>query len=175
MKTISIDKFAEIYNQKNKTFIIDVRTPAEYSGAHLKGAINIPLDKLNPESLIPEIREAEAVYVICQSGARSAKACQSISTMNNLISVTGGTLAAESAGLEIVKSQYQVISLERQVRIAAGALVLIGATLALTVNSNFLYLSAFVGAGLIFAGLTNTCGMAILLGKMPWNQRSGNE
>lgn len=66
-----------------------------------------------------------------------------------------------------------MISLERQVRIAAGALVLIGLALAWAIHPYFLALAAFVGAGQVFAGLTDFCGMAILLSKMPWNRRSG--
>ena len=89
----------------------------------------------------------------------------------NVVNVEGGTLACEAAGLPVVRGK-KAISLERQVRIAAGFLVLVGAVLALTVHPYFAGLSAFVGAGLMFAGITDTCGMGMLLARMPWNQVS---
>jgi rhodanese-related sulfurtransferase len=88
------------------------------------------------------------------------------------VNVEGGTLAWEAAGLPVVRGQ-KVISLERQVRIVAGFLVLVGALLAMTVHPYFAGLSAFVGAGLMFAGITDTCGMGMLLARMPWNQVAG--
>src|SRR5208282_4038589 len=87
--------------------------------------------------------------------------------------VAGGTLAWEDAGLPVVCSASTVISLERQVRIAAGLLVLAGVLLARFVHPWFIGLSAFVGAGLVFAGITDYCGMGLLLAKLPWNQKSG--
>ena len=85
------------------------------------------------------------------------------------MNVEGGTLAWDQAGLPVSRGR-KVISLERQVRIAAGLLVLTGAVLALTVHPWWAGLSAFVGAGLMFAGITDTCGMALMLARMPWNQ-----
>jgi hypothetical protein len=85
------------------------------------------------------------------------------------VNVEGGTLACVEAGLP-VKTGKKAISLERQVRIAAGSLVLVGAALGFFVHPYWIGLSAFVGAGLVFAGVTDTCGMAIMLGRMPWNQ-----
>lgn len=85
------------------------------------------------------------------------------------MSVEGGTLAWEGAGLPVVRGR-RVISLERQVRIAAGALVVAGVLLGWLVHPAFLGLSAFVGAGLVFAGVTDTCGMGLLLARMPWNR-----
>ncbi|MGK0441248.1 MAG: hypothetical protein ACJA0N_001046 [Pseudohongiellaceae bacterium] len=84
--------------------------------------------------------------------------------------MNGGLSALKSAGCAIEKGNGSVMSLERQVRIAAGSMVLLGAMLGATVNANFYALSAFVGAGLIFSGITNTCGMAMLLARMPWNK-----
>ena len=89
--------------------------------------------------------------------------------ITNVVSVEGGTLAWEAAGLPVARGK-KTISLERQVRIAAGFLVLTGAVLGYLVNPNFIGISAFVGAGLMFAGITDTCGMGMMLAKMPWNQ-----
>jgi rhodanese-related sulfurtransferase len=87
----------------------------------------------------------------------------------NVVNIEGGTLACEQAGLPVVRGQ-KTISLERQVRIAAGSLVLIGVVLSLQVHPYWIGLSAFVGAGLVFAGITDTCGMGMILARMPWNQ-----
>ena len=90
---------------------------------------------------------------------------------SNVVNVEGGTLAWEKAGLPVVPGK-KAISLERQVRIAAGLLVLLGTAFGWFVHPAFLGLSAFVGAGLVFAGVTDTCGMGMLLARMPWNGRS---
>jgi rhodanese-related sulfurtransferase len=90
----------------------------------------------------------------------------------NVVNVEGGTLAWAEAGLPVVRGP-KAISLERQVRIAAGSLVLLGAVLGWFVHPAFVGLSAFIGAGLVFAGVTDTCGMALLLARMPWNQVRG--
>ena len=151
--------------------IIDVRTPAEFRSVHAAAARNIPLDELDLH--LDELRElgmAGPLPVICQAGGRSRKACEKLTAAGiGVINIDGGTTAWVDAGLPVVRGK-QTISLERQVRIAAGSLVLIGALLAWFVEPMFLWLSAFVGGGLLFAGLTDTCGMGMLLAKMPWNR-----
>ncbi len=148
--------------------LIDVRTPAEYRSIHVTGAVNLPLDQLDPATL-----PTGTVYLICQSGGRSRKACERLRTggRSEVIDVVGGTTAWEAAGLPVTRGRG-VISLERQVRIAAGILVLTGVALGFLAHPIGFGLSAFVGAGLVFAGLTNTCGMGMLLAKMPWNTRT---
>ena len=109
-------------------------------------------------------------YVICQSGGRAARACEMFAAagFSNVLSIEGGTAAWERAGLPIVRgSGRSVISLERQVRIGAGTLVLIGVLLGWLVHAAFFGLAAFVGAGLVFAGVTEWCGMGMLLARMP--------
>jgi rhodanese-related sulfurtransferase len=153
--------------------LIDVRTPAEYRECHAVGARLVPLDRLDPAAVMTGRTAAanEPLYVICRSGGRAKQACDRFvaAGYSNVVCVEGGTLAWEQAGCEVVRGK-KAISLERQVRIAAGSLVLVGAILALTVHTWFVGLSAFVGAGLVFAGITDTCGMGMLLAKMPWNQ-----
>jgi rhodanese-related sulfurtransferase len=85
--------------------------------------------------------------------------------------VVGGTLAWTAAGLPVVRGEAKMISLERQVRIAAGALVATGAVLAQVVHPGFIWLSGVVGAGLVFAGITDFCGMGLLIARLPWNRR----
>lgn len=153
--------------------LIDVRTPAEFREAHVSFARNVPLDRLDPEALRAELGEkcANPLYLICRSGARGKQACEKLAAagMTNVVNVEGGTVACEAAGLPLVRGK-KAISLERQVRIAAGALVLLGAVLGLLVHPYWVVLSAFVGAGLLFSGITDTCGMAMCLARMPWNQ-----
>jgi rhodanese-related sulfurtransferase len=168
--TITPAELAHLRQSGKNLRLIDVRTPAEFAEIHVDFAHNVPLDQLKPETLAREVN-GEALYVICRSGNRGNQACQKLETTGlNVINVEGGTLAWEAAGLPVVRGAKKVISLERQVRIAAGFLVLVGAVLAMVVHPYFAGLSAFVGAGLIFSGVTDTCGMAMLLARMPWNQ-----
>lgn len=155
-----------------KLELLDVRTPAEFREIHVAFARNVPLDRLDARAIGKACSGSgvQPLYVICRSGSRGRQACEQLSAAGlNAVNVEGGTLAWEAAGLPVVHGQ-KTISLERQVRIAAGFLVLVGAILALTVHPYFAGLSAFIGAGLMFAGITDTCGMAMLLAKMPWNQ-----
>jgi len=170
-RTTTVAELAKRCSQ-GQCHVIDVRTPAEFREVHCIHATNEPLDTLDPRKVIRRNgSEDEPLYVICRSGSRSSRACEAFvrAGITNVVDVEGGTLAWESAGYP-VKRGRKTMSLERQVRIAAGLLVLIGAVLAMTVHPYFAALSAFVGAGLMFAGITDTCGMALLLSRMPWNQ-----
>ena len=156
--------------------LVDVRTPAEFESVHPQGARLVPLDRLDPGAVLASRSGAadEPVYLICRSGARAAKACAAFHAAGfaNALCVEGGTEAWERAGLPVVRGQSRVISLERQVRIATGLLVLLGIGLAWFVHPALLGLSAFVGAGLAFSGVTDWCGMGLLLARMPWNNRA---
>jgi rhodanese-related sulfurtransferase len=172
ISTITPRNLAELCNNGDAVKLIDVRTPAEYRHVHAEHARNVPLDKLDPVVLMQAHNGSEQpFYLICHSGARSQQACEKFFSVGytNVISVEGGTKAWDLAGLPVVRGK-KAISLDRQVRITAGFLVCLGAILGWLVNPAFIGLSAFVGAGLIFAGVTDTCGMGMLLAKMPWNQ-----
>jgi rhodanese-related sulfurtransferase len=153
--------------------LIDVRTPVEFREVHADCARNVPLDTLDPQALLAARNglSQEPLYVICRTGSRSEQAYAKLVAAGhtNVISVEGGTLAWAEQGLPVVRGK-KAMSLERQVRIAAGSLVLVGAILGWAVHPAFVGLSAFVGAGLVFAGITDTCGMGMLLARMPWNQ-----
>ncbi len=158
--------------------LIDVRTPAEYRGEHADLAVSVPLGALDPAKVAAARHgsDEDPIYVICRSGARGRKACEEFRNagFENVVNVNGGTEAWNRAGLPMVRGK-SVMSLERQVRIAAGALVFGGAALTVFVHPYWLALPAFVGAGLVFAGVTNTCGMGMLLAKMPWNNACARE
>jgi rhodanese-related sulfurtransferase len=146
--------------------LIDVRTPGEFEAIHAAPARLVPLDRLPGTDL------QGALALICKSGARAARARDALAAAGraDVVVVEGGTDAWAAAGLPCVRGRARVPSLERQVRIAAGLLVSIGVILGYLVHPGFLVLSLFVGCGLIFAGVTDTCGMAMLLAKLPWNR-----
>jgi rhodanese-related sulfurtransferase len=153
--------------------LIDVRTPVEYREVHVGFARNVPLDQLDATRLASGRPGQSPLYVICRSGSRGKQACEKLQAAGytQVVNVEGGTQAWAQAGLPVVRGQ-KAISLERQVRIAAGLLVLVGSLLGALVSPYWIGLAAFVGAGLMFAGITDTCGMAMLLARMPWNQVS---
>ena len=172
-QTITPAGLAELCQSGEGVDLIDVRTPVEYREVHSSFARNVPLDSLNPKELMGA-RNGNAgkpLYVICRSGSRSTKACEQLvkAGYDNIVNVEGGTSAWDAAGLPVVRGK-KAVSLERQVRIAAGFLVFLGAVLGYFVNPAWIGLSAFVGAGLMFAGITDTCAMGMLIAKMPWNQ-----
>jgi rhodanese-related sulfurtransferase len=175
MNTISPQQLNELARYGQTVDLVDVRTPAEFRTAHVPFARNVPLDRLDPADLLKSRNGAsrQPLYVICQSGNRSSKACAALAAAGiaEIVNVAGGTAAWIAAGLPVERGQ-QTISLERQVRIAAGLLVLVGSLLGFFVHPYFIGLAAFVGAGLMFAGITDTCGMAMILARMPWNQVS---
>jgi rhodanese-related sulfurtransferase len=171
LNTISATQLSEICRSGRPIELIDVRTPAEFREVHVTAARNVPLDQIDPAELKSARNGTDGpLYVICKSGGRAAKACEQLidAGITDVVNVEGGTTACVDAGVPVVRGK-KTMSLERQVRIAAGSLVLIG-----VVGSLWYYpiigLSAFIGAGLVFAGITDTCGMGMLLARMPWNK-----
>lgn len=154
--------------------IIDVRTPAEFGELHAASAINIPLDQLTPQRIDELCAKHDPVFLICKSGARARRAAIDLieSGRDHVACVAGGVHGLERAGAAMIHGR-KAISLERQVRIAAGGINLLGIALAVWVNPWCLLISALIGAGLVFAGITDYCGMGLLLAKMPWNRRQG--
>jgi rhodanese-related sulfurtransferase len=159
--------------QQGSALFLDVRTPVEYQEMHINGAVSHPLSDLNPNQVKDLLASKSSGVIICRSGGRARQACEKLlaSGLSNVAILEGGITAWDSAGLPVVRGK-KAISLERQVRIAAGALVFIGAVLGYFVNPAWIALSGFVGAGLVFAGVTDTCGMAMMLAKMPWNTKA---
>ncbi|MEI7985448.1 MAG: rhodanese-like domain-containing protein [Armatimonadota bacterium] len=171
-KSINIIDLENLIKGHEPIQLVDVRSPGEYASGHVPQAINIPLEQL--EARFGDFTEGQ-VAILCQSGTRAGMACKILNDHHDgLLLVTGGTQAWMDAGLPIVASSASKWSLERQVRLLAGMIVLVGAVLSVTVSPSWIYLAMFVGAGLTFAGITNICGMALLLGKLPWNKASGS-
>ncbi|MGW3103346.1 rhodanese-like domain-containing protein [Streptomyces sp. NPDC001100] len=156
--------------------VIDVRTPAEYASGHLPGALNIPLDHVR--RALPEIRHAAErsdVLVVCASGARSGNACKLLSEQGIVTAtLAGGTgaWAADGHGLHrpAACDTRAGWSMERQVRFTAGTVVLLALVLGLLVHPAFQLLAVGIAGGLVYSAVTDTCGMAAVLGKLPHNR-----
>lgn len=174
MTTITSLELEKRLSTNPKLILLDVRTPAEFDQAHIEGSINIPLDQLDPAVFLKNNypSKEQIVYVLCQKGSRSQQAAKLFDKEGSSGAVTleGGISSWLESGFKVIKGTSKVISLERQVRIAAGSLVFLGVILSLFVHPGFIWLSAFIGAGLIFAGITDWCGMGLLLARMPWNK-----
>jgi rhodanese-related sulfurtransferase len=154
--------------------LIDVRTPAEYQGMHAATARGVPLDDLDPEA-VDRVRTSPKdapLYLICQSGVRSQKACAKLiqAGYTNVVSVAGGTMAWEQAGLPVVRGERRVLPLDRQVQLAVGVLNLSGVLLGWFADAGWFLLPGFVGCGLIFAGATGGCPLGWVIARMPWNR-----
>lgn len=171
--TVTPQQLAERATADPSLRVIDVRSPVEFRGVHAEPAENVPLDALEGDALaqLVDASRRKTLYLICQMGGRGEKACQRLAAAGavDFCNVAGGTQAWIDAGLPVVR-EAGVIALERQVRMAAGSLVLVGVLLGWFVHPAFFGLAAFIGAGLVFSGVTNTCGMGMLLARMPWNR-----
>lgn len=154
--------------------LIDVRTPAEFGEVHIEGSRLMSLDRLDAG----EVKRlgAESCVLVCRSGKRAEDARRRLEAAGceGMAVLDGGVSAWEAAGFPVRRGR-EVMSLERQVRVCAGLLVVLGVVLGSFVNRWFYGISGFVGCGLVFAGLTDWCGMGMLLARMPWNQRGGCE
>jgi len=163
-------------SQNPELTLVDVRTPVEFEGEYIEGSINVPLDQINPTDFLNKnsYPKAHKVYLICQSGQRAQHVAKLFDKegLGGAVVVEGGITEWIKEGFKVKRGQTKVISLERQVRIAAGSFILLGVILSKILNPAFIWLSAFIGAGLINAGVTNWCGMGLLLARLPWNQRS---
>lgn len=173
-KKISVKEFKELLENRPDDETVDyvnVCTPAEYKEGRIAGVRNVPLDEI--EKCVLEIKDKDTVYLHCRSGARAQKAIERLERQGvhtELVNVEGGQLAWEAAGYPLESDTPHRIPMMRQVMITAGSLVLVGVILSLIWHPWAVYLALFVGAGMLFAGLTGWCGMAFLLSKMPWNQ-----
>ncbi len=153
--------------------LLDVRSGVEFDAEHVEGALHVPLDALDHH--LDELRDRGApLFVLCRTGARAGRACERLAAagVTDARIVAGGLEAWRAAGLGTVTGTPR-LSLERQVRIGAGGLGLLGVVLGFGVHPGFFLLSGFVSAGLVFAGITDWCGMGLLLARMPWNRRRG--
>lgn len=148
--------------------LIDIRSPDEFARARIPGSENRPIDAIG------RVGDAPAVVYHCRSGMRTAANAELLAAASDCPAylLEGGLDAWRTAGLPVAKNRKAPLEIMRQVQITAGALVVLGVVLGCLFSLLFLGLSAFVGAGLMFAGTTGWCGMAKLLAAMPWNRRA---
>lgn len=150
--------------------LVDVREFSEYESERIQGSTLVPLSGL--EQNLELINRDRKVYLLCRSGKRAMQAAERLTDQGfkDLRVVDGGLEGWRAAGLPVERGTGRVWSLERQVRFVAGLFVLTGILLSL-VSPWFVLLSALIGAGLTFSAITDTCGMGMMLARMPWNQK----
>jgi rhodanese-related sulfurtransferase len=164
---INATSLRERIQAKENLQLVDVRSPGEYAAGHVACAANIPLEQL--ETRLPDLSTSAQVVLICESGQRATAAAGWLCDHNDVLILERGTKGWREAGFPVVQTVSSQWSLERQVRFGAGLLVLTGTLLAVLVDSAWVYLAMFIGAGLTFAGLSGICPMGIILARLPWN------
>ena len=174
--TIAPKDLNTLRQHPERLHLIDVRSPAEYRAGHVSGAVSIPLDELSPEDFHLKLDDIGAgnkrpLYLTCLSGIRAQQAAERLrqAGFENVYLLEGGTEAWMKAGLPTQRCG-NAISLERQVQIAIGALLVLKVFFGFTVHQLFFAAIPLIGAGLIVAGITRWCGMSQLMAMMPWNQ-----
>jgi len=175
-KSVSPAELCLLLAARHSPEILDVRTPPEFTSAHVPGAKLLPLTDLRPADYLKSHSPGNPIYIVCQSGGRARKAIELFEKCgcDDAVLVEGGTQAWIDAGLPVNRGTTNVLPIMRQVQIVVGALSVVSAVLALTVSVWFAVIPLLLGGGLLFAGITGTCGMALLLARMPWN-RSASE
>lgn len=157
---------------QKQAVLVDVREPAEFSTEHIDGALLLPLSKFEPVQL-PAYNGLKLV-VQCKSGMRSRQAAEKLlaSGVTEIWQLEGGIEAWKSTGLPVVRSGKRVSDIQRQTQITIGTCVLVGVLLGFFVSPWFLWISGFMGAGLMMAGITGLCPLALLIARLPWNQQA---
>ena len=172
MQKIQVTQLKDVLNQDRagEAIILDVRTSGEYQSEHIEGTANIPLSEIDRH--IDNLKQYKHIFIHCASGNRSSQACQKLGTLglDNIVNVEGGLSAWKQAGFPVYRSTRATLPINQQVHVAAGTLILSGMVLGTLINPALYGISAFVGAGLTFAGLTGTCTMGLILARMPWNR-----
>ncbi|MCB9800221.1 MAG: rhodanese-like domain-containing protein [Candidatus Omnitrophica bacterium] len=168
VKFCTAEEFKKRLASEKGLQVFDVREAFEYESGHLPESILKPYSEI--KQWAPAMDKTKPVYLVCKSGARAGNAARELAAQGvcEAVVVEGGMNALEGKACAIRKQG--VWDIDRQVRCVAGALILIGFLLAWKVHPGFLSIPVFVGLGLFLSALTNFCGMAILLAKMPWNQ-----
>lgn len=168
IETITPEQFHQ-RRQSPDALVIDVRDEAEFAAGHEPDSCNWPLPSLSPLRVAELVKQhgiapERPLILLCARGMRASQAAGKLRALlpNPIAVVEGGRAALAPPGAPL--------SIERQVRIAAGSLVLLGVLGSLLIHPAFIGVAGFVGAGLVFAGVTDWCGMGLLLMKMPWNQ-----
>ena len=173
---ISPRSLRDLGSQGTRIHLVDVRSTAEYRSGHAAGAVSVPLDQLTPEKLVERLGNSAAgrdqpLYLTCQSGVRAQQAAERLmeSGLDNIHLIDGGIDAWMKEGLPMQRCG-QALSLERQVQITIGVLLVLKVFFGFTVHELFFAAIPIIGAGLIVTGVTRWCGLARLMSIMPWNR-----
>ncbi|WP_107772255.1 rhodanese-like domain-containing protein [Nocardioides sediminis] len=170
VQSIGVPEVQSLIQEAN-TLVLDVRTPGEFETAHIDGAVNIPVDQLDPHLREIVHNAGGTMVLVCQSGGRAEQAADKLSKegKDDLVLLEGGMNAWQQAGAPVRRGEVQRWALERQVRLVAGSIVLasVGASAFFPRTK---WLGAGVGGGLVFAAVSNSCMMASLLSKLPYNR-----
>jgi rhodanese-related sulfurtransferase len=176
VSTIRPEQLHAMQLRGDRPAVLDVRTAAEYRAGHILDAQLLPVGELSPEEVARRFKHTapgqhEPLYLTCWSGTRARQAAErlQLAGYTNLALVEGGTQGWQQAGLPLRRCG-SAISLERQVQIAIGSLLVLKVVLGFSVHTLFFALAAVIGTGLIVAGVTQWCGMAQLIARMPWNR-----
>lgn len=169
-KEITVEQLNRLLDGGSECQVIDVREFSEFNSERIDGARLIPLSEFESQS--ENIDGSKPVYLMCRSGNRAGQAAGKLlkKGFTDVHVINGGMAAWSNANLPVIKGESKVWSLERQVRFAAGLLVLAGVLLASFVSPYLILISAFIGAGLTFSAATDTCAMGMVIAKMPWNK-----
>lgn len=169
-RTVTPAELAHRLSTDPELMVIDVRTPGEFESVHIPGSHNVPLDLLtaHPDTLAG--RMGEHVVLVCRSGARAGKACEALqqSGLEGIDVLDGGIAAYQDAVGDVNRSGGRW-AMDRQVRMTAGTLVLAGTLAGQLVHRRLGLVAGAIGAGLTYSALIDTCAMAAVLSRMPWN------
>lgn len=151
--------------------LVDIRNPDEYAREHIPGSISLPVSALDRADL--KLKAGQQAIFHCKSGMRTNSNCAILAQQveGEAFMLDGGLDAWRALGLPTAKDSSAPLEINRQVQITAGGLILLGVLLGWFVSPAGFGLSAFIGAGLMFAGISGWCGMATVLQAMPWNRR----
>ena len=170
IKQATVHEINNLLDGGGECQVIDVREFSEFNSERIADAQLMPLS--NFEKHADEIDHAKPVYLMCRTGNRAKQAAEKLMAkgFTDIHVIEGGMAAWSEANLPMIKGDSRVWSLERQVRFTAGLFVLSGVLLGILVNPYLVLISGFIGAGLMISAVTDTCGMGMILARMPWNK-----
>lgn len=170
LRVCSVEEASKALHKKDFCQVVDVREASELESEHIAGAAHAPLSQF--DKYARSLDKNKTLYLMCRTGARARDAAARLERLgfNKVLVVEGGIHEWIESGRPVVRGKAKIWSIERQVRFAAGLLVLTGVVASHFIHPAFIYLSVLVAAGLLFSAVTDTCGMAMVLIKMPWNK-----
>lgn len=173
IQTVGVAEAQALLQQPN-TLVLDVRTPGEFETAHIDGAVNIPVDQLDPHLREIVSNAGGTMVLVCQSGGRAEQAATKLSRhgKQDVVLLAGGMNAWQETGAPVRRGEVQRWALERQVRLVAGSIVFTSVVASIWVPP-LKWVGAAIGFGLVFASVSNTCMMGMLLSKLPYNRGPG--